>query len=47
MQNVMKKTETDSKRYYSNFFSSQDNVIIADSRKEIPSAFNNQCIVDL
>lgn len=42
----LKKTETESKSYYSNFFSSQDNVIIAGSGKEIPSGFNSQCVTD-
>lgn len=30
----MEKTEIESKSYYSNFFLSQDNVIIADNRKK-------------
>lgn len=46
MQNVMEKTEMESKSYYRNFFSPQDNVIIAESKKAIPSAFSNQCIAD-
>lgn len=47
MQNVMENTEMEGKSYYSNFFSPQDNVIIAESRKAIPSAFSNQCTADL
>lgn len=31
----------------SNFFSSQDNVILVNSMKEIPSAFSNWCIPNL
>lgn len=38
---MMQKKETESKSYYNSFFWSQDNVIIADSSKEIPSAFSN------